>query len=170
MPLSQEAVVRTLLAARTRISASAWMIARDAQAAEDIFQNLSVKALAGESRFDLEAQLISWAHITARHEALNWIRSRKGRALSLDEAVLELVSTEGEAGASAEGVRIEALRGCFDALPGASRELLDLRYSDERSCADIARLLGMGLDAVYQRLSRLHRVLKECTERKLSTS
>jgi RNA polymerase sigma-70 factor (ECF subfamily) len=170
MPLSQEAVVRTLLAARTRISASAWMIARDAQAAEDIFQNLSVKALAGESRFDLEAQLISWAHITARHEALNWIRSRKGRALSLDEAVLDLVSTEGEAGASAEGVRIEALRGCFDALPAASRELLDLRYSEERSCADIAKLLDTGLDAVYQRLSRLHRVLKECTEGKLSTS
>jgi RNA polymerase sigma-70 factor (ECF subfamily) len=146
------------------------MIARDAQAAEDIFQNLSVKALAGESTFDLEAQLISWAHITARHEALNWIRSRKGRALSLDEAVLDLVSTEGEAGASAEGVRIEALRGCFDALPAASRELLDLRYSEERSCADIARLMDMGLDAVYQRLSRLHRALKECTERKLSTS
>src|SRR5262245_50096647 len=124
MPLSQEAVVRTLLAARTRISASAWLIARDAQAAEDIFQNLSVKALAGEARFDVEAQLISWAHITARHEALNWIRSRKGRVLSLDEAVLNLVSTEGEAGAAAEGVRIEALRGCFEALPRPSRELL----------------------------------------------
>ena len=170
MPLSQEIVVRTLLAARTRISASAWMIARDAQAAEDIFQNLSVKALAGESRFDVEAQLVSWAHITARHEALNWIRSRKGRALSLDEAVLDLVASEGETDAPGEGHRVEALRGCLDALPAASRELLDLRYSEERSCADIARLLDLGVEAVYQRLSRLHRALKECTERKLSTS
>jgi RNA polymerase sigma-70 factor, ECF subfamily len=170
MPLSQEAVVRTLLAARTRISASAWMVVRDAQAAEDIFQNLSVKALSGESRFDLEAQLLSWAHITARHEALNWIRARKGRSLSLDEAVLDLVATEGEANAPGEGLRVQALRGCLDALPGASRELLDLRYSEEHSCADIARLLDLGVEAVYQRLSRLHRALKECTERKLSTS
>ena len=170
MALSQEDVVRTLLAARTRISASAWMIARDAQAAEDIFQNLSVKALAGDSRFELEAQLVSWAHITARHEALNWVRSRKGRALSLDEAVLDLVCSEGEAAAPKDGARIEALRGCLEKLPGGSREILDLRYSEERSCADIADLLGLGLEAVYQRISRLHRALKDCTERKLSTS
>ena len=170
MALSQEDVVRTLLAARTRISASAWMVAHDAQAAEDIFQNLSVKALAGGSTFDGEAQLVSWAHITARHEALNWVRSRKGRALSLDEAVLDLVCSEGESGVPKEGARIEALRGCLEGLPGGSRELLDLRYTEERSCADIAKLLGMGLEAVYQRLSRLHRALKDCTERKLSTS
>jgi RNA polymerase sigma-70 factor (ECF subfamily) len=169
MSLSQEEIVRTLLAARSRISASAWMVARDAQAAEDIFQNLSVKALAGEARFEVEAQLVSWAHITARHEALNWIRSRKGRALSLDEAVLDRVASEGETRAAGEGPRVEALRGCLEALPGASRELLDLRYSEERSCADIAKLQGLGLEAVYQRLSRLHRALKECTERKLAT-
>ena len=168
MPLSQEAVLRTLLAARTRISASAWLVARDAQAAEDIFQNLSVKALAGPTAFEGEAQLLSWAQITARNEALNWVRSRKGRVLSLDASVLDLVASEAEAGP--EGTRLEALRGCLDALPGASREILDLRYSDERSCADIAKQLGLGLEAVYQRLSRLHRALKECTERKLSTS
>jgi RNA polymerase sigma-70 factor (ECF subfamily) len=166
MALSQEAVLRTLLAARTRISSSAWLVARDAQAAEDIFQNLSVKALAGDARFEVEAQLLSWAQITARHEALNWLRARKGRVLSLDESVLELVASEaGEA-----GPRVEALRGCLDALPGASREILDLRYSEERSCTEIARRLDLGVEAVYQRLSRLHRALKDCTERKLATS
>lgn len=44
--LAQADIVRTLLAARMRISASAWVIVRDAQAAEDIFQNVTVKALA----------------------------------------------------------------------------------------------------------------------------
>jgi RNA polymerase sigma factor (sigma-70 family) len=164
MPLSQEAVVRTLLAARTRISASAWMIARDAQAAEDIFQNLSVKALAGESRFDVEAQLISWAHIAARHEALNWIRSRKGRALSLDEAVLDLVASEGETNAPGEGLRVEALRGCLDGLPASSRDLLDLRYSEERSCADIARDLGLTVRQVRRYVARGYEKLRQALE------
>ncbi len=166
MPLSQEETVRTLLAARARISASAWMITRDVQAAEDIFQNLSVKALSGDTRFELDAQLISWAHITARHEALNWIRSRKVRALSLDETVLELVASEWED--RKEGSRVEALRDCLGTLPGGSRRILDLRYSEERSCAEISSLLGLGLDAVYQRLSRLHRAIKRCTERRLT--
>src|SRR5436190_6340872 len=119
MSLSQEVVVRTLLAARTRISASAWMVTRDVQAAEDIFQNLSVKALAGGTPFELEAQLVSWAHITARHEALNWLRSRKGRAVCLDEAVLNLVADEWE---EADGPRLEALRRCLETLPGGSRQ------------------------------------------------
>src|SRR6185503_9651704 len=167
MSLSQEVVVRTLLGARTRISASAWMITRDVQAAEDIFQNLSVKALAGGTSFELEAQLVSWAHITARHEALNWIRSRKGRAVSLDDTVLHLVAQEWEE--EADGPRLQALRGCLETVPRDSRQILDLRYAEERSCSDIAKTLGLGLDAVYQRLSRLHRGLKQCTEQRLAT-
>jgi len=170
MALSQEDVVRTLLAARIRISASAWLVVRDVQAAEDIFQNLSVKALSGTTRFELEAQLLSWAHITARHEALNWVRSRKSRALSLDEAVLDLVASEGdrEGVDRKEGQRVEALRECLATLPSGSRQILDLRYAEERSCEEISRVLGVGLDAVYQRLSRLHRAVKQCTERRLT--
>jgi DNA-directed RNA polymerase specialized sigma24 family protein len=57
--LAQVDIVRTLLAARMRISASAWVIVRDAQAAEDIFQNVTVKALAGGGQFEREAQLVS---------------------------------------------------------------------------------------------------------------
>jgi hypothetical protein len=49
-----------------------------------------------------------------------------------------------------------------------SRQILDLRYSEERSCEEISRVLGLGLDAVYQRLSRLHRAIKHCTERRLT--
>jgi len=167
MSLSQEVIVRTLLAARTKISTSAWMVTRDVQAAEDIFQNLSVKALAGATPFELEAQLISWAHITARHEALNWIRSRKGRMACLDEAVLNLVAQEWEE--APEGPRLKALRGCLDGLPRDSRQILDLRYSEERPCDEIAKTLGLGLEAVYQRISRLHRALKQCTEQRLAT-
>jgi len=166
MSLSQEVIVRTLLGARTRISASAWMITRDVQAAEDIFQNLSVKALAGGTPFELEAHLVSWAHITARHEALNWVRSRKGRAVCLDDVVLSLVADEWE---EADGPRLQALRGCLEAVPRDSRQILDLRYAEERSCSDIAKTLGLGVDAVYQRLSRLHRGLKQCTEQRLTT-
>jgi DNA-directed RNA polymerase specialized sigma24 family protein len=57
--LAQADIVRTLLAARMRISASAWVIVCDAQAAEDIFQNATVKALAGSGQFESEAQLVS---------------------------------------------------------------------------------------------------------------
>jgi len=167
--LAQADIVRTLLAARMRISASAWVIVHDAQTAEDIFQNVTVKALAGGGQFECDAQLVSWAHVTARHEALNLIRSRKTRVLVLDAAALELLEADWlREAARPEGDRVEALRQCLDALPEESRRVLRLRYFEERSCAEVSQALGVGLDAIYQRLSRLHRALAQCIERRLA--
>lgn len=169
MALTQEDIIRTLLAARMRISASAWLIVRDRATAEDIFQNVSVKALAGGAQFEREAQLVSWTHITARHEALNWLRARKGRGIALDGRVLELLEAEWDRQAARpEGARVEALRMCMESLPEPSRRVLELRYSDECSCDEVSRELGVGLDAVYQRLSRLHRALRQCIEKRLA--
>lgn len=169
MALTQEDIIRTLLAARMRISASAWLIVRDRGTAEDILQNVSVKALAGSVAFEREASLLSWAHVTARHEALNWLRARKGRGVALDSAVLELLEADWERQAARqEGGRVEALRACMENLPEASRRMLELRYFEECPCDEVSRALGVGLDAVYQRLSRLHRALRQCIEKRLA--
>ena len=169
MALNPQQIVQTLLAARMRVSAAVWVIVRDAQAAEDIFQDVSVKALAADVQFDREPQLVSWALITARHQALNWLRSRKERVVALDETVLELMETQWAREAMRpEGERVEALRQCLARLPERSRRMLQLRYFDEYSCSAVSRALGMKLDAVYQRLSRLHHALRECIEKRLA--
>jgi RNA polymerase sigma-70 factor, ECF subfamily len=158
--MTQEDVVRTLLAARGRISGCVWMITRDVQAAEDVFQDVSVKALG--TAFEGEAQLLSWAQIVARHEALNWVRDRKGKAGTLDEDVLERLEKE------EGGERSQAVRTCLEKLPSDARRLLELRYVEGRSCGEISRETGQGLDALYQRISRLHRALKRCAEERLA--
>jgi RNA polymerase sigma-70 factor (ECF subfamily) len=169
MALNSQQIVQTLLAVRTRISAAVWLIVRDAQAAEDIFQDVSVKALSPDVRFDGEPQLVSWAHISARHQALNWLRTRKKHSVTLDESVLELVESEwARAAMRPEGERIEALRQCLDGLPASSRRMVQLRYFDERPCREVARVLGVKLDAVYQRLARLHRALGRCIQERLA--
>ena len=100
----------------------------------------------------------SRGQITARHRALNWLRSRKERVVALDESVLELMETQWAREAmQSEGERIEALRQCMEGLPAHSRQMLQLRYVEERPCQEVARTLGMKLDAIYQRLARLHR-------------
>jgi DNA-directed RNA polymerase specialized sigma24 family protein len=45
--------------------------------------------------------------------------------------------------------------------------LLELRYFDGRSCQEVAEILGAGVEAIYQRLSRLHRQLKECVDQRV---
>ena len=89
----------------------------------------------------------------------------------LDESVLELLDGEwaGE-NARPEGERIAALRQCLDQLPSRSRRMIQLRYFDERPCRDVAEGLGVTLDAVYQRLARVHRALRQCIEQRLHGS
>ena len=58
--------MRILFAARVRLSAAIWVVVREAQTAEDIFQNMAVKALNRDLVFEHEAEVLSWAQVTAR--------------------------------------------------------------------------------------------------------
>jgi RNA polymerase sigma factor (sigma-70 family) len=65
------------------------------------------------------------------------------------------------------GAKIEALEECLEATPEPSRRLLKLRYFEGHSCEEVAKRTGVGLDAIYKRVSRLHESLKNCVEGKL---
>ncbi len=45
MPLSESLILQTLMRWRTRISAAVWLNLRDVHTAEDIFQNVVLKAM-----------------------------------------------------------------------------------------------------------------------------
>jgi RNA polymerase sigma-70 factor (ECF subfamily) len=168
MPLDHETILRHLFAARQRLSAAAWLIVRDAHAAEDIFQNVALKSVTREVSFEHQGALLSWATLTARREAIDWLRKRKSEALGLEQDVLDLLDCEWQSkSAVPEGPRMEALRDCLDSVPANSRRLLELRYFDGRSCQEVAEILGAGVEAIYQRLSRLHRQLKECVDQRV---
>jgi len=165
-----QALVSALFAARSRISAGIWLIVRDTQAAEDIFQATSVKALTKGGPFTSQAQLFSWVQVTARHAAIDWLRRRKSECVVLEGEVLDLLEEQAAKAAVhvLEGARVDALRDCLEAIPARSREMLELRYFEGRSCEEVADVFDLKLAAVYQRLSRLHRALKECIERRIA--
>lgn len=168
MPLDHETILRHLFAARQRLSATAWLIVTDAHAAEDIFQNVALKSVTREVSFEHEGALLSWATVSAKREAIDWLRKRKSETLGLEPDVLDLLDREWQSNSVApEGPRMEALRECLNAVPANSRRLLELRYFDGRPCQEIAEKLGAGVEAIYQRLSRLHRQLRQCVDQRL---
>jgi RNA polymerase sigma-70 factor (ECF subfamily) len=168
--LSQNELIRTLLAQRPRMSVGIWLLVHDVHLAEDVFQELMVKALENQALFTNEAQLLSWCRITARNLSLNLLRRRQRETTMLSEQVVELLEQEWEAQGASVAARIDALQDCLEALPEPARVLLDLRYFQGRSCTDVGKVLGMRLEAAYQRLSRLHRALRECVEGRLQGS
>jgi RNA polymerase sigma-70 factor (ECF subfamily) len=171
MALSEQDILRTLMTSRDRISAAAWVVVRDTHAAEDIFQNVVLKALTKEVCFEAEGAVLSWGFITARREGIDWLRRHRRELTGLDSEVLELLEQDwlGET-AGHGGLRTEALHACLSSLPERSSRLLRLRYFEGHSCGEVARQLEMGINAVYKRLSRLHQGLKECIELRLTES
>ena len=168
MTLSEQAVLQALMQARVRVSAAAWLIVRDTHAAEDIFQNVAVKALTRDLSFESESALLSWAFITARREGIDWLRRHRRETSCLDTEILALLEHEWQSEAvQPEGSRVDALRECLESVPAESRLLLRLRYFDGHNCEDVARSLGIGLNAIYKRVSRLHESLRLCIEGKL---
>ena len=169
MGLTEQGILQRLMSQRDSVSAAAWLVVHDTHTAEDIFQNIVLKAMTKEVTFDSEGALMSWAFIAARREGIDWLRRQKIAPVSLDETILEVLEAEwaNEELGQASG-RSQALRDCLGELPTKSRELLKLRYFDGQRCEQVASSLGTKRDAVYKRLSRLHQALKSCIETKLA--
>lgn len=164
----EAAVMSTLMAWRVRLSAAAWMIVRDVHASEDIFQSVALKALRRPGAFDSEASLVSWSFVTARREALDWLRRHRREERVPGEDLLDLMERDWlSREETMSAPRLEALRACLETTPEASRRLLHLRYHEGRSCDEVAATLGLAVDAVYKRLSRLHQALRDCVGRRL---
>ncbi|MFP6762146.1 MAG: sigma-70 family RNA polymerase sigma factor [Planctomycetaceae bacterium] len=168
MALSEQTILQTLMTARDRIAASVWVVVRDAQAAEDIFQNVAIKAMTKDVSFESDGAVLSWAYITARREGIDWLRRHRNEVPALDVTILKRLESEWLTESQQEDCRTEALRVCLHELPQKSRELLRLRYFEGLTCGRVAEHLETGLDTIYKRLSRLHQLLKDCVEARLS--
>ena len=171
MPLTEPNIMQALMKWRSRISAAAWVVMRDAHAAEDIFQNVAVKALTKDVTFDTENALVSWAFITARREGLDWLKYHHREASTLGVEVLEILERDWQSGPQLPvESRLGALEKCLNSTPEDSRCLLKLRYYEGLGCDEVAARMGLSLDAIYKRLSRLHENLRKCIEGRLATA
>jgi RNA polymerase sigma-70 factor, ECF subfamily len=168
--MDSDQIVTTLFAHRGRLSAAIWLIVRDVHLAEDVFQEVAIKASSQPNQFQNASHLLSWSHVCARNAALNLLRSRKKHMASLDESILEQLDSEWANDGNNVDQRIDALQECLSALPQESRDALTLRYAEGRSCQEVAVSLGLKLDVTYQRISRLHIALRQCVERKFSNA
>lgn len=158
-------VAEVLLRERVRITAAARLVLHDPNSADDVFQQVVLLALQSPADWADAGHLVAWAVRTARHRALNAARDR--RRVVLDADVLdELTADLGAVPSEVLRARTEALARCLEAVPADGKRVLRLRHADGLSGATIADRLGRSVDAVYQQLSRLHRQLRRCVERR----
>lgn len=118
--------------------------------------------------FESASHLVNWARLTGKNRAIDILRARDGRYLGLSEEMLALLSDEWPDITRAAAVH-EALDNCLMQITPNNRELLRLRYFEQRNCADVAAILGRKIETVYQALARLHKTLGNCIRKRLQT-
>ncbi len=122
--------------------------------ADDIVQEVFVRAYEALGKFRGEASLSTWLYRIAMNLSLNALRKKRLRSvLHLDELTQE---PESAGDATDEpllrGEYETALRRAVEALPEKQKQVFVLRYYEELSYAEIARILKKsegGLKANY---------------------
>ncbi len=84
----------------------------------------------------------------------------------LSQAYVEAMAAEVSALSRREDRRHLALESCLQLLSDASRRLIGMCYSGNRSIKEAAEVLGRSATATRQAVLRVRRQLQECVEAK----
>jgi len=167
--LTAKETTTLLLSERLALTAYLATVARDYQIAEDVYQDVCVKAIVRREPFESAAHLRNWARAAGRNRAIDLLRARDGRYEGLDEDVLAaLADAWPDPAADGWGRRREALARCMAELTPNNREILKLRYFEGRSGREVAEALGRKVETVYQALARIHKTLGACISLRLA--
>src|SRR4051794_6920239 len=132
---------------------AAYLIVRDAAAAEDVAQEAFLSALSALGRFDRRRPFAPWLHRITVNRAIDWSRARAvRREVAAAPALLDAVGPEPPLDEALEGSgEVEAALG---ALPAEQRAVVVLRYLLEYTPGEIARMLDLPRGTVNSRLRR----------------
>lgn len=145
------------------------MVGNDRATAEDIVQETFMRAWKHLDRFDPERSFRAWLFSIGRNAALDRLRRRRDIPFALfrdDQGGNVLEETSGDDARSVDELLARAdadrtMRRALDRLSPDQRTLLDLRYRDDLSLAEIAQVFGIPYNTVKNRHTRAIRSLKQ---------
>ncbi|MDX1565259.1 MAG: sigma-70 family RNA polymerase sigma factor [Phycisphaeraceae bacterium] len=169
--MNQEEALRLLLVNRAKLLGYIRSIVRDAETAEDVFQNLSILLLKKHGQIEDEKGFMPWSLHAARLECMNAIRRKRRREISLSEEALNQLDRQWlQAERAQNSELLEALEGCLKKLTPRARRLIRLRYSDNLSGRELAETVGRKVNSIYVALSRIYQNLNRCIQQRMAST
>jgi RNA polymerase sigma-70 factor, ECF subfamily len=142
---------------------------RNADDASELAQEVFLKVYQVLDRYDPQYKFSTWLFRVAQNAAIDQIRRRRLKLVSLQQEDSDGESREWELpsaerspyGELRNQERGEAIQRAIDALPWEYRELILLRHYGELPYEEIARMKEMPLGTVKNKLFRGRQMLKE---------
>lgn len=144
----------------------AMRIVGNRQEAEDVAQDVFIKAYNALDRFEPARPFAPWLYRIARNTALTWVKQRPPQVLLGDW--VEDVAGPGPEAQAVTGEALERLRQALASLPENYRRAIELRHLQGLSYQEMSAALGVPLSDVkswlFRGRERLRRVLEENDE------
>ncbi len=139
---------------------TAYLYLKDKQLAEDVFQEVFIKAYQKINTFEFRSSIKTWLIRITINQCKDMIKSayRKKVHIGIDENEHIIKSAEQVA---EENIENEMLYSAVMSLQPKHREIIMLRYYNELSLDEIAEILQISNGAVRTRLSRTTALLKK---------
>ena len=147
-----------------------YRITNNRQDAEDGLQDALFRAFTHLDGFEARSSFSSWLTRIGINSALMILRTRRRPGVMIDDSPAGLPDGHPfeipDPGGNPESryqqrERNALLRAAIRRLPLKLRLVVELRYADERSVDEVARVLGISLSAAKSRLSRARSRLRE---------
>ena len=144
-----------------------WLVAllkhliSDLQEAEDLAQNVFVKAFFALPKFRDESKFRTWLRVIATREAFNHYRKRGSSEIPTDFDEQPAIVEDDQPTAQERLHERDALNLALKKVPYPYREILVLRYIEELSIEEIGESLELGTSATKMRLKRAREFFQE---------
>lgn len=147
-----------------RIVADCRHITRDESVAEDLAQEVFVKAYFGMRNFEGRSSFRHWLQVIKVHHCLNHLKRVRKNQVSIDDEEQNVANTTEMATADKTLERLsdrQRIHRILEAMPDTLRLPLVLRDMDELSYEEVAANLKISLSAAKMRIKRAREWFRE---------
>lgn len=133
---------------------------------EDLLQNIFIKVYQNLNDFDRGLSFNSWIYRIAHNETMSFFRARRVRPQGhqvqmTSEAFANIASDLNVERESALRHDEEIVRGCISELPEQYREIVVLKYFEDKSYHELSDILALPPGTVATRLNRAKERLRQ---------
>jgi RNA polymerase sigma-70 factor (ECF subfamily) len=172
-----QAFCRLMEPVQTRLLRQAVALSGNISAAEDIVAETFVEAWKSLARYDETCRFSTWLYGILLHRHQKWVRRARSRPVSLAWMPVftrdDLTTTQenvpspdpSPAEEAARNDNLARLRLCIAQLPKKQRQIILLRFFEDATLPDMARILRCPVGTVK---SRLHHALEKLRKSKMN--
>ena len=139
------------------------MVANRADA-EDLAQNVFVKAFNYLDKFEGRSSFLTWASRIAYNESINHLKRNKIHFIDIDSTPLSPADDLDEQLSTGREERIRQLEAALETLPPDDRMLLHLYYYQDKPIKEISYIMDSDPNSLGVRLHRIRKRLLTTSE------